>query len=66
VPRGSQQPVAVRPRRVRAINTVGAGDAFNGGLLAALVAGQAMPTALTTATRVAARAVASKRGVAGL
>jgi len=66
VPRGSQQPVAVRPRRVRAINTVGAGDAFNGGLLAALVAGQAMPTALTTATRVAARAVASKRGVAGI
>jgi ribokinase len=66
VPHGQTRPLVVRPRQVRAVNTVGAGDAFNGGLLAGLVAGQAMPTALATATRVAARAVASRRGIAGL
>lgn len=53
-------------RSVRAVNTVGAGDTFNGALLAALARGQAFPAAIRAANRLAAKVVASPRGVLGV
>jgi ribokinase len=52
--------------KVRAYNTVGAGDTFNGALLAALDHGASFPAALNFANRAAASVVRSPRGVLGL
>ncbi len=59
------RPVAVRAPKVKAISTVGAGDSFNGALMAALSAGQAMPKAIALACRIASSVVASATGVTG-
>lgn len=53
-------------RKVTAVNTVGAGDCFNGALLAALDGGAPFPAALEHACSVAASAVSSPRGVLGI
>lgn len=66
LPAGSSQRQDVASRRVRAVNTVGAGDTFNGALLAGLVSGLGFPAALEQACAVAATAVASGRGVLGV
>lgn len=58
--------VAVRAPRVRALNTVGAGDSFNGALLASLARCEAIPAAIRAACEVAASVVASSRGVLGV
>jgi ribokinase len=65
VPAGSSRPRRRSAIRVRAVNTVGAGDAFNGALLASLCQGQPMEVALGFAGRVAASVVASPSGVLG-
>ncbi len=51
--------------KTRAANTVGAGDSFNGGLLAGLVLRHDMQKALTRAVKIAAKVVASSCGVLG-
>lgn len=53
-------------RRVRVINTLGAGDSFNGALLAALSRGATFPGAVRRAGVVAASVVNSPRGVLGV
>jgi len=53
-------------RPVRVVNTLGAGDSFNGALLAELVRGAVFPEALRTACAVAASVVTSPRGVLGV
>lgn len=58
--------VAICAPLVRAVNTVGAGDSFNGALLAALARGAAFPVAMQSACEVAASVVASPRGVLGV
>ena len=63
---GSDRGVPVVAPHIRAVNTVGAGDSFNGALLAALARGEPFPAALPRAVRTAARAVASGEGVVGL
>lgn len=63
---GSDRPVYVAGERIRAVNTVGAGDVFNGALLAARGRGADFPAALRFANAVAASAVRSPRGVLGL
>lgn len=65
-PAGPGRPHSVAATRVRAVNTVGAGDSFNGALLAALALGRPFPRALALAARTAARVVASGRGIVGL
>ena len=65
VPAGSAYPRRRSAVRVRAVNTVGAGDAFNGALLASLCQGNPMDVALGFAGRVAASVVASPSGVLG-
>ena len=66
LPAGSSQVEVVPGKKVRAVNTVGAGDVFNGTLLAALGRGDAFPRALRFANTVAASAVQSRRGALGL
>ncbi len=63
---GSDKGIAFPAPRIRAVNTVGAGDSFNGALLAALVSGEAFPASLTRALQTAARVVASSGGIVGL
>lgn len=65
LPAGSEKPRAFRCRRVRVKNTVGAGDAFNGALLARIVRGAAYSSAINAANRAAGGVVASARGVLG-
>jgi sugar/nucleoside kinase (ribokinase family) len=45
--------------------SIGAGDAFNGALVAALASGTALPTAVTQAQQIAAKVVDAGRGVLG-
>ncbi len=52
--------------RVKTVNTVGAGDSFNGALLAALVLKKEFAPALDFAVKTAAKVVASQRGVLGV
>jgi ribokinase len=66
VPAAEDSPRHFPAKFVRTINTVGAGDSFNGGLLAALVAGKDYPAAMRRAATVAASVVASRRGVLGV
>ncbi|MGH8020447.1 MAG: carbohydrate kinase family protein [Opitutaceae bacterium] len=63
LPANSSEEHMIPARRVRAVNTVGAGDGFNGALLAALCRGVAFPEALKEASAIAAGIVASRRGV---
>ncbi len=66
LPQSSSQAHLVKAHSVRAVNTVGAGDSFNGALLAGLVQGSEFPQALAQAAKVAARVVASRQGVLGV
>jgi ribokinase len=66
LPAGSKRSQQFPRRRVRVVNTVGAGDSFNGALLGALSQGADMPAALDVAMRTAARVVASPRGILGI
>lgn len=66
LPSGETQPREMPAPRVAAVNTVGAGDAFNGALLAALDRGRPFAAAIAFANRTAARAVSSPHGVLGL
>jgi sugar/nucleoside kinase (ribokinase family) len=65
LPAGAQEPRIFRIRPVRVVNTVGAGDAFNGALLARIVRGAESPAAIRSANHVAGGVVASARGVLG-
>ncbi|MES2694699.1 MAG: carbohydrate kinase family protein [Verrucomicrobiota bacterium] len=66
LPRANAPAVSIAAPAIRPINTVGAGDTFNGALLAALVAGKPLSRALREAATLAARVVASGRGVLGV
>ena len=66
LPEGKSEAVPVSAPAVRVVNTVGAGDSFNGALMASLAAGASFPKALRTACRVASKVVASGRGVVGM
>jgi len=63
IPAGEDRAQAVPAKRVQTLNTIGAGDSFNGALLAALLGGAPFPSALRQANEVAARVVASPGGV---
>jgi ribokinase len=63
LPAASSQAERWPRRRVRVVNTVGAGDSFNGALLGALSGGADFPQALRTAMHIAGRVVASPRGI---
>lgn len=66
LPAGTDSVIPVPTRAVAAINTVGAGDSFNGALLAALARGADFPAALRLGCRAAASVVRSARGVLGV
>jgi len=66
LPAGKRVPLHLPGRPVRAVNTVGAGDTFNGALLAALERRASFPAALRFANSAAASVVRSPRGVLGL
>lgn len=66
LPAGKSEAVPIAAPSIRAVNTVGAGDSFNGALLAALAIGMPLPRAMKTACRVASDVVRSARGVVGL
>lgn len=53
-------------KAVTVVSTIGAGDAFNGALLARLCRGTGFPEALRFANRVAGQAVSSRQGVLGV
>ena len=65
LPAGSSKTCAIKPQQIRAINTVGAGDSFNGALMGALSLKMDFPAALAEATKIAAAVVASHEGVLG-
>jgi fructokinase len=58
----SDEEVAVPGRRVRVVDTVGAGDAFTAGLLVTVLEGRALAEAAAFANRLAARVAASAGG----
>ncbi|MGC4073011.1 MAG: carbohydrate kinase family protein [Nibricoccus sp.] len=66
LPAGETQARNLPRHRVRVVNTVGAGDSFNGGLLGALARGEEFSAALQTAMRTAARVVSSPQGILGI
>ena len=65
---GSRQPPIVVPGRVarRAVDTVGAGDAFNAGLIAGLLEDQSLPDAIANAHLCGAAAVGVIGDIEGL
>jgi sugar/nucleoside kinase (ribokinase family) len=65
MPQSANEVQVIAAARTRTANTVGAGDSFNGGLLAALVQKQDIREALCRAVKIAAKVVASKHGVLG-
>lgn len=65
LPESSRDVHAIPAPAVRATNTVGAGDSFNGALLAALVLKNEFEPALAQAVKTSAKVVASKQGVLG-
>lgn len=65
LPESSSRSHLVRAPKVRTVNTVGAGDSFNGALLAELCKGTKFAQALAHAAEMAAQVVASQRGVLG-
>lgn len=66
IPQRTNEVRAVAAPRIHAVNTVGAGDSFNGALLAALTRGTDWAEALRGACAVAASVVASPSGVLGV
>jgi sugar/nucleoside kinase (ribokinase family) len=66
LPESSCEPHIIRPPKVQAVNTVGAGDSFNGALLAALDLKREFEQALAHAAKISARVVASKHGILGV
>jgi ribokinase len=66
LPAGESAPQQFRARAVKTLNTIGAGDTFNGALLAALDGGGEFPDALRYACNAAASVVCSPQGVLGL
>jgi ribokinase len=66
LPAGAHSPRHFSGRRTKAVNTVGAGDTFNGALLAALAERCDFPAAMRAANTTAARVVRSPHGVLGL
>ncbi|EIP97113.1 sugar kinase, ribokinase [Opitutaceae bacterium TAV1] len=66
IPASSDECFDVPARCVRVVNTIGAGDSFNGALLAALDGGAGFAAAVRTACAVAASVVASPDGVLGM
>jgi ribokinase len=65
LPAGSDRTHSVAGCRVRTVNTVGAGDSFNGALLAALGEKREFEPAIRIACEVAAGVVSSRKGVLG-
>jgi ribokinase len=65
LPESSGKPQSIPAPRVRTLNTVGAGDSFNGALLAALSRKRKFGPALASAVKGAAKVVASQQGVLG-
>jgi len=66
LPERSDEPRFIPALKVRAVNTVGAGDSFNGALLSALALKKNFAPALAHAVKVAAKVVASNQGVLGV
>ncbi len=66
VPRGEPAPQSMNGQDIQAVNTVGAGDTFNGGLLAALDRGAPLTQALRFADQTACSVVCSAEGVLGV
>ncbi|HTO04453.1 MAG TPA: carbohydrate kinase family protein [Opitutus sp.] len=66
LPTNSSEQVTIPGNAVCAVNTVGAGDGFNGALLAALLRGDPFRDSLEEANMIAAQLVASPRGVLGV
>lgn len=65
LPPDDHMPHAVAPKKVKVVNTVGAGDTFNGAFLAALLRGVKPLAAIREANSVAGKVVASTQGVLG-
>jgi ribokinase len=65
LPAESAKSHSVAGCRVRTVNTVGAGDSFNGALLAALGGKRDFEPAIRAACEVAAGVVSSRKGVLG-
>jgi ribokinase len=65
LPESSDESKIIPALKVRAVNTVGAGDSFNGALMAALALKNEFPQALNYAVKTAARVVSSRQGVLG-
>ncbi len=66
LPAGKAEAIAIAAPSVRVINTVGAGDSFNGAMLAALAAGMSFPQAMRKGCQIASHVVSSPQGVVGL
>ena len=66
MPAGADRMQPVPVRRIKAVNTVGAGDTFNGALLALLARRIPWPAALRAACATAAGVARSGRGVLGV
>ena len=64
--RESQEPVEIQAYKVKAVDTVGAGDSFNGALAALLAEGATLAEAARYATAVAAIAVTRPGAQAGI
>ena len=64
---GRNEPFGYQPARkiARTDVSIGAGDGFNGGLIAALAKGEPLASAVDTAQGVAAAIVENGRGVMG-
>jgi sugar/nucleoside kinase (ribokinase family) len=58
--------LSVAARRVKVVDTTGAGDAFNGGFLAALLAGQSIEACLKAGVRMGSNCVRAVGGLDGL
>ncbi len=65
LPAASDKPRRIKAPLVRTVNTVGAGDSFNGALLGALTMGMDFSEAARQAVKAASDVVASSRGVLG-
>ena len=63
---GEDTPHALLGQNIQAVNTVGAGDTFNGALLAAIGHGTSLDDAMRYADQAACSVVRSPRGVLGL
>lgn len=66
LPIGQNEATPISAPAVNVVNTVGAGDSFNGAMLAALAAKLSFPEAMAKACQTASRVVSSPKGVAGL